>query len=242
MRSTVLVASPHAPTSWSPHARRPLCCSTIPAADTFTVARKDYPSLSGAYAASDLGQFAIDNNILNQSLSRNPVLDKGQGGTSGFAFAGSTASFAPPARLPEQSQVHSGPLNTPGLIERVNLTNRISPLSTRTIEAPLFPVRGPPMAQSSPGRNLFIRSLAALPNGTLVSLTQSGFTVFPLDFDATTATIINSVVNGTDKNQPLSPGGLIDILAPAWRRQPFRATPVPRPPCWEIPASPSTAE
>src|SRR5439155_19224570 len=85
---TVLVASPHGAFIMAamPDGTLLLYDSS---ADTFTVARKDYPSLSGAYAASDTGQFAIDNNILNQSLSRIAVLDKGQGGTSGFAFAGS---------------------------------------------------------------------------------------------------------------------------------------------------------
>src|SRR5204863_9337092 len=86
-------------------------------AAAFTVARKDYPSLSGAYAASDLGQFAIDNNILNQSLSRVATLDKGQGGTSGFAFAGQTVFRTTGPVTAGSTGAGGAVLNTPGLIE-----------------------------------------------------------------------------------------------------------------------------
>src|SRR5438132_216852 len=110
---TVLVASPHGAFIMAamPDGTLLLYDSS---ADTFTVARKDYPSLSGAYAASDTGQFAIDNNILNQSLSRIAVLDKGMGGTSGFAFAGSTVfRTTGPVSAGTTASAAGGPLNTP---------------------------------------------------------------------------------------------------------------------------------
>ena len=218
-QDTVLVASPHGAYVMAAMADGNLLLYDSNA-DTFTVSRKDYTSLSGAYAASDLGQFAIDNNVLNQSLSRIALLDKGQGGTSGFAFAGQTTVFRTTGPVTTGSGVVAGGagFNTPGLIERLDLgTPPKAMVSTRTIEAPVFPTAtgGSTAATGTviAGATAFIRSLATLANGNLISLTQSGFTVLSLNFDATTAKpIIREVVNTSDDKQPLTPGGLISVL------------------------------
>src|SRR5207249_11490652 len=132
--------------------------------------------------------------ILTQSLSRVALLDKGQGGTSGFAFAGQTTVFRTTGPVTTGSGVVAGGagFNTPGLIERLDLgTPPKAMVSTRTIEAPVFPTAtgGSTAATGTviAGATAFIRSLATLPNGNLISLTQSGFTVLSLNFDATTA-------------------------------------------------------
>jgi uncharacterized protein (TIGR03437 family) len=103
------------------------------------------------------------------------------------------------------------------LIERVDLTKPASPLATRTIEAPLFPsaTGGSAAANGTvlAGATAFIRSLVALPNGTLISLTQSGFTVLPLNFDATTVRpVVTDVVNTPDGSHNLTGGALISVL------------------------------
>jgi uncharacterized protein (TIGR03437 family) len=215
-QDTVLVASPHGAFIMAAMADGTLMLYDANA-DTFTVSRKDYPALSGAYAASDVAQFAIDNNILNQSLSRVAQLDKGQGGTSGFLFAGQTVfRTMGPVTSGSGTSAGSAALNGPGLIQRVDLAKPASPLGTRTIEAPVFPTAtgGSNAANGTviSGGTAFIRSLAPLANGTIISLTQSGFTLLPLNFDATTAKpVISSVVNTSDTNQPLTGGGLISV-------------------------------
>jgi uncharacterized protein (TIGR03437 family) len=186
-------------------------------AGTFTVSRKDFTALSGAYAASDSGQFAIDNKLLNQSLARVAELDRGQGGTSGFAFLGDSV-------LRTTGPVSSGPatgsnvVGAPGIIERVSLANPAVVLSTRTVEAPRFPTStaaGGTVASggATSAASQFIRSLVALPNGNIISLTQSGFVTLSSNFDATTVKpIVTSVVNTSDPSQALTGGGLISVL------------------------------
>ena len=215
-QDTILVASPHGAYIMAamPDGNLLLYDSS---ADTFTVSRKDYGALSGAYAASDSALFAIDNNILNQSLSRIALLGKGQGGTSGFAFAGSTVFRTTGPIVAGAAAASTASLNSPGLIERIDLSKPASPLGTRTVEAPVFPsaTGGSTAANGTTlkGASAFIRSLAGTANGNLISLTQSGFTVLPPSFDATTAKpVISSVVNTSDQTQPLTAGGLISVL------------------------------
>src|SRR5439155_1665200 len=158
-------------------------------AGTFTVARKDFTSLAGAYAANEIRQFAIDNKLLNQSLSRVAELDRGQGGTSGFVFLGNSVLRTSGPVTATGTPTAATTVGIPGLIERVDLSNPANVLATRIIEAPRFPTAsaagstvtagGPTTAASA-----FIRSPVTLPNGSIISLTQSGFTVLPSNFDA----------------------------------------------------------
>ena len=68
------------------------------------------------------------------------LLDKGQGGTSGFVFAGQTVfRTMGPVTSGSGTSAGSAALNAPGLIQRVDLAKPASPLGTRTIEAPVFP-------------------------------------------------------------------------------------------------------
>ena len=55
-------------------------------ASTFTVSRKDLQSLSGAYAASNFGQFVIGSTIYNSSLVPTQTLNNSVGVSSGFEF------------------------------------------------------------------------------------------------------------------------------------------------------------
>ena len=181
-------------------------------AGTFTVARKDFMSLSGAYAASDLGQFAVDNKLLDSSLVRVAEFDQGAGGSSGFAFMDQssilrTTGVVTSTVISSNSNVA---LNTPGFIERLNMNQLSSPLVTRTIELPRFPSSG----NLNKAQSAFIRTLAPLANrNTIISMTQSGFTVLPWNFDATTTQPqITGVVNTADQSPAVTAGGLVSIL------------------------------
>jgi uncharacterized protein (TIGR03437 family) len=182
-------------------------------AGTFTVARKDFVSLSGAYAASDLGQFAVDNKLLDSSLVPVAVFDQGAGGSSGFAFMDRSSALRTTGLVTAAAGVASSAINTtpntPGLIERLDLNQISSPLNTRTIELPRFPSSSNGQAQSA-----FIRTLAPLANrSTIISMTQSGFTVLPWNFDATTTQPqITGVVNTADQSSAVTAGGLVSIL------------------------------
>jgi len=161
-------------------------------ADTFTISRKDYTALAGAYAASSFDQFVVGNLMFNSSLVSTRRFDAGSGVTSGFTFI-DQAAIRTTATAPE----------APGVIQRVNLTSGADQRATRLIEAPVLPS----VTQA------FTRSIAVLPSRTnLIALTVSGFTVLPWNYDAAVAPPkIERVVNSADGQRPIAPGGLISI-------------------------------
>src|SRR5579871_335871 len=54
--------------------------------NTFTVSRKDFTALSGAYASSNFNQYVVGNTLLDSSLVPAGVLGTNGGASSGFAF------------------------------------------------------------------------------------------------------------------------------------------------------------
>lgn len=160
-------------------------------ADTFTISRKDFTSLGGAYAASSYNSYIAGDNLLNASLVPQAKLNGASGSTAGFAFLDQ-------AGLRTMS---SGAAN-PGAIEHF-AAETLSTRPTRTVESPLGGSKGQP----------FIRSLAALADrSAVVSLTVSGITVLPWNYDAAVAPpSIAAVVNAADGARPIAPGGLISI-------------------------------
>jgi DNA-binding beta-propeller fold protein YncE len=136
-------------------------------ADTFTASRKDFTELSGAFAASSYGQFLVDNNLLNASLVPIRKLDASSGSSSGFAFV-------------DQSGFRSTALTQagPGMVQRVDLPSGQGLRPVRTTEAPLLGSKAFP----------FTRTLAPLfDQSAVISLTTSGFTVLPWEYDAAVA-------------------------------------------------------
>jgi uncharacterized protein (TIGR03437 family) len=125
------------------------------------------------------------------------ALDAGVGLSSGFAVANGLGlrTAAPTAA-------------SAGVVQRVNMADAAVTRAARLTEAPVLP--------AEPGTNqpAFTRSLVALPNGnTIVSLSTSGFTVLPWDYDAAIADPrIESVVNAGDWSQNVAPGGLITVV------------------------------
>jgi len=161
--------------------------------DSFIAGRKDFQSLSGAFAASDYGQYIVDSNLLDSSGVMVAQLSTSTGSSSGFAFVGQTGLRT----------TASSVASSPGVIQRVAVNgNPIRP--TNIVEAPL----------SAVGISTFTRTLAPLNDqSAIISLTTSGFTVLPWNYDAAVVPPqLNTVVNAADFTQPIAPGGLISVF------------------------------
>ena len=161
--------------------------------DTFTISRKEGTSLSGAYAASNFDQYVVGNLLLNASLVPSRQLETTSGTSSGFAFVdqGGFRTTAPNAQ-------------SPGNIQRVDPASSNALRSTRMAEAPLLSDTGRP----------FTRTLAPLyGRQAIVSLTTSGLTVLPWNYDAAVAPPrIDRIVNAADFSQNTAPGSLISLI------------------------------
>jgi uncharacterized protein (TIGR03437 family) len=185
-------------------------------ADTFTVSRKDFTVLSGTYAASSYNSYVVGSTLLNASLVPSGVLETTSGAPSGFAFVDQGGL---------RTTVSS--LSAPGTIERFNPTqSSFTGSPTRLVEAPLLPsavsatggTTSGPVFPSDSGSGTgtgmsFLRTLAPLyDRSAVISLTVSGFTVLPWNYDVAVAPPkITSVVNAADGTLPVAPGGLISI-------------------------------
>ncbi len=161
-------------------------------ADTFTVSRKDFTTLGGAYAASSYGTYVVGNNLLNSSLVPQATLESASGSPAGFAFVD---QWGLRTTTPDMA--------SPGVIQHVDPGVSLSQKPTRMVEAALDGTTIQP----------FIRSLAPLyDRSAVISLSVSGFTVLPWNYDAAVAPPkISSVVNAADGTLPIAPGGLISI-------------------------------
>jgi uncharacterized protein (TIGR03437 family) len=187
--NTTLVASPNGSSILAAEADGTVLLFSA-VADTFTVARKDVASLSGAYAASSYNQFVVGNTLLNASLV--PVNQIDTGNSSGFSFIDqmglrTTATGA----------------TSPGMIQRIDPLSGNASAQTPIIEAPVL----------SDTVNVFTRTLAPLANRSgIVALTISGFTILPWNFDANVAVPrIDQVTNSADHTSAVAPEGLISI-------------------------------
>jgi uncharacterized protein (TIGR03437 family) len=189
--NTVLVASGNGSSILAAHADGTLQLYNANT-DSFTVSRKDFTALSGAYAASSFDQFLVGNTLLNASLVRVRDLDASVGQSSGFAFVDQSGLRAVAASA-----------SSPGVIQRVTLPAGEGLRSTRMAEAPLL----------SDVSRVFTRTLAPLYSRQgIVALTTSGITVLPWQYDAAVAPPqIDRVENAADPGQPFSPGGLIAL-------------------------------
>jgi len=167
--------------------------------DSFTVSRKDFTALSGAYAASDFNQYVVGNNLLNASLVSTAQFEAGTGSSSGFAFVD---QFAFRTTVPGGAAASSAA----GVIQRMDLGNSNANVSraTRIVEAPLLGATNA----------AFTRTLAPLYSRTsILNLTVSGFTVLPWNYDSSVpAPHIDKIVNAADLTTFIAPGGLISLF------------------------------
>jgi uncharacterized protein (TIGR03437 family) len=181
-------------------------------ADSFTVSRKDFTALSGAYAASNFNQFVVGTNLLDASLVPKAQILTSSGTSSGFSFVNQVGYYT--------SATSS---SSPGTIEQVNLStgNGIQP--TAIVEAPILGSTGsstttanaatPVSPTAASNVSVFTRSLAPLPTQTsIIVLSTSGFTVLPWTYSASVASPqIAAVVSAADGKSPAAPGGLITL-------------------------------
>jgi uncharacterized protein (TIGR03437 family) len=167
---------------------------------TFTVSRKDFTALSGAYAASNFNQFVVGNYLLDSSLVSQGQLGSSGGSSSGFAFVDQNGYFTSAV-----AASGGGQSTAPGTITQLNLaTAGGASLATPMVEAPLLGTTGA----------MFTRTVAPLyGQNAIINLTVSGFTVLPWSYAAAVAPPnINSVVNAADLSSGIAPGGLISIF------------------------------
>jgi uncharacterized protein (TIGR03437 family) len=160
-------------------------------ADSFTISRKDFTALSGAYAASSFGQFAIGSTVFNDSLVPVGTLGSSTTPAAGFSFTTTGALL-------------TGANATSGLIQRADTVSMLAQAPTRIAEAP---------APNATGY-AFTRTLAPLANGnSIVELTTSGLLALPVAFDAAVAPpSISQIVNAADLTKPVAPGGLVSLF------------------------------
>lgn len=162
--------------------------------DTFSVYSGTCFGARGSVTVISDHSFAAGPCIFDTSLGVVHRFDDGFGIPSGFSVVGDfglrTTAFSPFG---------------PGLIQRFDLCTGFIAGSIRISEAPVLP---------DEKRTLFPRTLAPLPNGeAIVSLTTSGFTVLPWDYEAgENAPRVTATVNAADFSTAMAPGGLISVF------------------------------
>ena len=161
--------------------------------NSFVTARKDNPTLGGAYAASSFDQFIVGNFVLNGSLVPIRRIAPDSQPTYGFAFVDNIGF-----------RTTSSSIDGPGTIQRISFPTGTAQIGTRTVESPLL---------SNVTTQPFIRTVAPLfSRNAIVMLTVSGFTVLPWTFDAAVATPrITKVTNLADGSTAIAPGSLVKI-------------------------------
>jgi len=174
-------------------------------ADTVIASRKDQGSLSGAYAALNAHQLVVGNTVFNESLVPVAELPSTTGQPSGFALFNGLGLRTTSRGIAE-----------PGVIERINVENLASVAPTKMIESPLLVdnLMTPVVGQIGQTILPFTRTLAPLTNGVyIVSLSASGLTVLPTNFDEAVAEpAVQNIVNTADMTNAVAPGGLITIF------------------------------
>jgi uncharacterized protein (TIGR03437 family) len=205
--------------------------------DAFTISRKGPNPLSGAYAASDFGPVVIGNAVLNSSLAPTGT----QLGTGSGSGAGISAGFAFFDQLGYRTSSTSAA--GPGIVQKIDFSLNTGFRPTRMVESPIFTTPStapattvgvaPAPTVNQPGIyvSAFSRTLAPLINrATLISLTQSGFTILPTTYDSPAPIPqIGSVVNAADQTKPVAPGGLISVLGSGLSPTNLATTQIPMP-------------
>jgi uncharacterized protein (TIGR03437 family) len=174
-------------------------------AQTWVASRADLHSLGGAYQAFSGNLFLAGPNLLNNALvPLGPPFAASDGTSSGAATLSGVGlrTTAPSA-------------NTPGVIQRFDLTRHNEFNATLMAEAPqtaqslLTPVVG----QIGESILSFTRTLAVSPDQTRIfALTTSGITVLNSNFDAVLAKpLITGITNSADGSTLVATGGVVNI-------------------------------
>jgi uncharacterized protein (TIGR03437 family) len=175
------------------------------------IARKDFASLQGAIAAGPTS-VVVQNHILNMSLVPQADFSDPPTTPAGFIYTpdGTSVRTAAPGSL----------IVDTGLVMRYDTrTPAIRRTPVRMVEQPLTPINFP-----------FLRSLAHLRNGTIVSTSSTGLVELPGNFDAgISIPRVTAVASAADFSDSLASGSLVSIfgqnLAPT--TQSAGSTPLP---------------
>ncbi|HEY4086302.1 MAG TPA: hypothetical protein VGM43_10215 [Bryobacteraceae bacterium] len=203
------------------------------ASNSFVISRHDLTSLSGAFAASDYGQYVAGNSVLNASLVPTGAVSPAGLSSSGFSFVNRGGYMAAAASA-----------STAGTMLQVSSlqSGAAAPTSVLTTEAPLLPVdissanlvaNAPYGTYGSGGNNThaatsFSRSLAVLPNaGTVVSLSTSGLTLLATSYPAAPVPQINAVTSAADGSATVAAGELVSIYGQNMSGASFAASQAP---------------
>ena len=172
---------------------------------SWVASRKDFANLGGAYAAFSRNLFLAGPNLFDAGLvPLGQPFPAADGTSSGVGFSNgaglrTTATAAA----------------APGVIQRINLTNRTEYNATLIAEAPLTSdsLLTPQVGQIGEFTSAFTRTLAISPDQSRIfALTTSGLTVLPSTFDAILAKpVVSSVVNAADLSSLVALGGVVDI-------------------------------
>jgi uncharacterized protein (TIGR03437 family) len=205
-------------------------------ANSFTVSRKDFSSLGGAYAASNFGQYVAGNNLLDRSGVPMGTIPASLGSSSGFAFVNlggyytaapnssspgvisqvdlSTGSLVQPTPMVEAPILGASPSSTSASSTTTSTTTSSTTTNCASGSSSANPTNCTALLFSPSVFSVWTRSLAPLPNQTaIVSLTTSGVTILPWTYAASVAPPqISKVVSAADGSSPVAPGGLISVL------------------------------
>jgi uncharacterized protein (TIGR03437 family) len=173
-------------------------------AGTFVAARNHAEESAGALAALSDGVFVVDTKLLNSSLVAIGRLESATGQSSGISFIDSLVM-----------RTTTPAATSPGVIQRVNASSMENIRPTRMIESPINTrnLRTPDVGLVGQTILPFMRTLAPLPaRNSIVSLSASGLSVLPWDYDAALAQpILASVANDADGSSAVASGGLITV-------------------------------
>ena len=200
------------------------------ASNSFVTSRHDFTTLSGAFAASDFGQYIVGNAILDASLvpagtvSSSPLL------TSGFSFVNQGGYMVAAASASAAGNM----MQISALQPNVSV-----PSSLLVSEAPLLPVGATSTTGTGFGaygagltnthtQTSFSRTVAPVPStGQLVVLSTSGLTVLASSYPATAIPSIAAITSAADGTSPVAPGGLVSIYGRNLSASPLAAATVP---------------
>ncbi len=174
-------------------------------AQSWLASRNDLSSLGGAYTAFSGNLFLAGPNLLDAALvplgQPFPATDGTSSGAGVLSGAGLRTTATAAA--------------APGVIQRINLTNRGEYNATLMAEAPVTAssLTTPPVGQIGETISAFTRTLAISPDQSRIFvLTTSGLTVLPSTFDAVLAKpVVSSVVNAANQSSLVALGGVVDI-------------------------------
>ncbi len=172
---------------------------------SWVASRKDLSSLGGAYAAFSGNLFLAGPNLFDAGLvplgQPFPATDGTSSGAGVLSGAGLRTTATDPA--------------APGVIQRINLSDRSEYNATLMAEAPMTSdsLLTPTVGQIGESILPFTRTLAISPDQSRIfALTTSGLTVLPATFDALLAKpVVSSVVNAADLSSLVALGGVVDI-------------------------------